>query len=223
MHTRTKVLPAQHARFVAEFLKDLNGKQAAIRAGYSPKSAKVTACRLLHKPGIAAAVATQQKCLLDKTGLTGERILEELGRIACFDPVQLLYTAGHKKAGQLKPIHEMDEKTRACIASFEHAAANPRQSHAKRDEKGLYKVKLCDKLRALEMLGKRFGLFDGGRRHDTLDWDALAARLASVRNEAPVAAKTLRDHVSPTVGRRDLNEFFPRADDDLLGKFLFGS
>ena len=43
-------LTAKQARFVEEYLVDLNGTQAAIRAGYSPKTAAATASRLLRKP-----------------------------------------------------------------------------------------------------------------------------------------------------------------------------
>ena len=51
-------LPIKQERFVQEYAKDLNGKQAAIRAGYSERSAKVTACRMLTRANVQQALAT---------------------------------------------------------------------------------------------------------------------------------------------------------------------
>ena len=45
-------------RFIEQYVIDLNGKQAAIRAGYSPRSAKVTACRMLTRDNVQQALAT---------------------------------------------------------------------------------------------------------------------------------------------------------------------
>lgn len=51
-------LAVKQERFVREYVKDLNGKQAAIRAGYSERSAKVTACRILTHANVQQALAT---------------------------------------------------------------------------------------------------------------------------------------------------------------------
>lgn len=57
-------LTARQQRFVAEYAVDLNGTQAAIRAGYSPVRAKVTASELLDKPEIAEMVAVTNRNVL---------------------------------------------------------------------------------------------------------------------------------------------------------------
>lgn len=54
------MLTAKEQRFIREFRIDGDGANAARRAGYAPKSAKVTACRLLKKPAIAQAIANQE-------------------------------------------------------------------------------------------------------------------------------------------------------------------
>lgn len=51
-----KKLTPKQQKFVGEYLVDLNATQAAIRAGYSAKTAKVVGCQNLTKPNIAAAV-----------------------------------------------------------------------------------------------------------------------------------------------------------------------
>ena len=58
--TTTKKLTPKQELFVHEYLKDQNGAQAAIRAGYSPKTAKVTAFQLLKHPHISLLLQRQQ-------------------------------------------------------------------------------------------------------------------------------------------------------------------
>jgi len=72
-------------RFVDEYLIDLDGRHAAIRAGYTPRSAAHYAYRLLRMPEIADAVAAAMAERSRRTGITPERVLEELARIAFVD------------------------------------------------------------------------------------------------------------------------------------------
>jgi phage terminase small subunit len=72
----------KQARFVAEYLVDLNATQAAIRAGYSAKTARQQASELLAKPDIAQAVARAQEKRAQRTGITAEKVLEDIERIA---------------------------------------------------------------------------------------------------------------------------------------------
>ncbi len=72
----------RQARFVEEYLIDLNGVQAAIRAGYSPNGADVTAVRLLDKASVAAAIERRKARRAAKSGITQERVLEELSSLA---------------------------------------------------------------------------------------------------------------------------------------------
>ena len=65
-----------------EYLIDLNGTQAAIRAGYSKKTAGQIADENLKKPQIAKAIAARQEVLAEKTEITQEYILNNLKRIA---------------------------------------------------------------------------------------------------------------------------------------------
>ena len=55
------MLTAKEQRFIHEYRVDGDGANAARRAGYASKSAKVTACRLLKKPAIAEAIAHQEQ------------------------------------------------------------------------------------------------------------------------------------------------------------------
>lgn len=74
-------LTPKQARFVDEYLIDLNATQAAIRAGYSAKTADVQGPRLLGNVGVATAIAERQDARAERTGITSERVLAELAKI----------------------------------------------------------------------------------------------------------------------------------------------
>lgn len=75
-------LNAKQQRFVDEYLKDSNATQAAIRAGYSVKTANKAGPRLLVNVGIQKAVKKAQKSLSERTEITQEKVLEKLEGIA---------------------------------------------------------------------------------------------------------------------------------------------
>jgi phage terminase small subunit len=69
-------------RFVAEYLKDCNGKEAAIRAGYAAGSAKQRACELLQKSGVAAEIEAYRARVREESILSHEKSCEILSQIA---------------------------------------------------------------------------------------------------------------------------------------------
>lgn len=68
-------LTARQARFVQEYLLDLNAKQAAIRAGYSARAAKVTGCRMLTQANVAAAIAKAQEKRAERVEVKQDEVL----------------------------------------------------------------------------------------------------------------------------------------------------
>ena len=75
-------LTDKQRRFVAEYLVDLNATQAAMRAGYSAKTAAEQASRLLTNVKVKAAIEAGQKKTATKLEITKERIVEELAKLA---------------------------------------------------------------------------------------------------------------------------------------------
>lgn len=144
-------LTDKQQRFVAEYLKDLNATQAAIRTGYSPKTAQEQGSRLLSNAMIAQAVSDGAAKRLDRAELTAVRVLEEMRRIA-FSDIQGLFDA----AGNLKPIHELTPDQAAAIASIEVVKKNVAAGDGQVDT--IHKIKVWDKPKVLDMLGKHFGL-----------------------------------------------------------------
>lgn len=132
------------ARFVREYARDFNGTQAAIRAGYHPHSAGRTAYKLLQDPVILAAVHKGIARLHAKTDVTAERVLTELARIAYGDITAMVRI----------------RNGRVCVADSDALTQDQRSAIAEISETadGI-RVKLADKTKALEMLGKRLALW----------------------------------------------------------------
>lgn len=82
-------LTAQQRLFVAEYLKDRNATQAAIRAGYSTKTADQIGHQLLKKTSVAQAVERQQKASIERTLGSADEVLSQMWQLATFDANQL--------------------------------------------------------------------------------------------------------------------------------------
>ncbi len=77
-------------RLVDEYLLNLNAAQAAIRAGYSPRTAKQIAYETLNKPEVQELVRERQAALAERTEITQDAVLQRLWAIATADPSQLM-------------------------------------------------------------------------------------------------------------------------------------
>ncbi len=73
----TKKLTPKQNRFVDEYLIDLNATQAAIRAGYSPRTARAIACENLAKPDIQEAIALAKQARAEATKIDSEWVLRQ--------------------------------------------------------------------------------------------------------------------------------------------------
>lgn len=145
------VLTPQQALFVEEYLVDRNATQAAIRAKYSPKSAAAQASELLKVPKVAKAVAAGIAARTQRLEISGDRVLQELAKIAFVD-LRKAVRWGKSPNGlgaypvELVPSEELDDDTAAAV------------SEVALTETGV-KIKLHDKRAALVDLGKHLGLF----------------------------------------------------------------
>ena len=83
-------LTPKQQRFVDEYLIDLNATQAAIRAGYSARSAAVEGARLLTNAKVGAAVAAAQSARATRTQITADAVLTRWWSIATADPNELI-------------------------------------------------------------------------------------------------------------------------------------
>lgn len=132
--------------FARQYIKlQFNGKHAAIAAGYSKKTAEATASRMLRNSKVKGLLAKFSAPANKKMNISVERTLTELARCAYLDPRMLF-----RNDGSIKHISELDDDTAACIAGVEMGG---------RGGKRVERVKMTDKLRALDMLGRYLKLF----------------------------------------------------------------
>ncbi|MGV2099043.1 terminase small subunit [Rhizobium sp. 21-4511-3d] len=163
-------LSPKQARFVQEYLLDLNATQAAIRAGYSEKTAHSQGPRLLENVGVQAAIQKAKEQRADRTKINADWLLERLAEEATAD-IADLYT----DAGSLKPIKEWPLIWRqGLVGGIEIETLRPRGSkgtgqwHGKaqdiheeeepEEETVVTKIKLSDRIRRLELIGKHVGV-----------------------------------------------------------------
>jgi phage terminase small subunit len=144
-------LNARQEQFVAEYLIDLNATQAAIRAGYSPKTASEQSFDLLRKPQIAQAIAEKRQEAQKSTNITVERVLKEVAGLAFFDVRKLVNADGSPKR-----ITDLDDETARAIQGIELQTVKDGEN----DFALVRKYKVADKNAALEKLMKHLGLFE---------------------------------------------------------------
>lgn len=145
--------------FCREYLRDFNATQAAIRAGYSRKTAGSIGGENLQKPEIQALIKTYAEQLNERTGNDIERIITELQLIAFGG---LKDVADWNESGlQVRASDEMDDEARLVSEITESRTVT------KDETISTIKVKLYDKLRALDMLGRYHKIFTDKIEHST--------------------------------------------------------
>lgn len=151
-----KPLSNKHQLFVAEYLIDLNATQAAIRAGYSPKTAGVQCDRLLKIPHVAAAIAKQQGKRLQKLEITAERVLNELALIGFCNMKDYM-----RVGADGDPYLCFSELTRDQAAALAEVTVEDFKDGRGEDARDVRRVKfkLADKRAALVDMGKHLGMF----------------------------------------------------------------
>ena len=140
-------LTEKQKRFVAEYLVDLNATQAAIRAGYSKKTAEVIGYENLRKPQIADEIEKRQEKLRNKLEITQERVIEEIAGIA-FANASDFVTITATGLLDVKPTSKMPKEKLPALAGIKYSA------------NGAVEIKLHDKPAALRMLAEHLGLFN---------------------------------------------------------------
>ena len=149
----TKTLTDKQRRFAEEYVVDFNGKQAAIRAGYSPRSAKVTAARLLTNANLQSLIREKVEKHAERAEITTDRIFEEYGRLAFSDLRDVVSWSRFGVA--LKDSGALSEEAAATVREVTESVTD-------REDGGTTvrrTVKLHDKLGALRDLAKIMGMF----------------------------------------------------------------
>jgi len=139
-------LAPKEARFVEEYLIDLNAGAAAVRAGYSARHKYATGWDLLRKPEIQAAIQSAQKERSHRTGITQDRVLREIALLGFADLSE--FARWGPDGMDVKDSEKLDPERRRAIVSVSQT------------QHGMT-IKLADKLAALEKLCRHLGLYEG--------------------------------------------------------------
>ncbi len=152
--SKNELSPKQE-RFCQEYIIDLNGTQAAIRAGYSPKTANEQSAQLLAKLSIKSRVDELNNGIKDKLIITAERVLAELARLATMDIAKAF-----DGEGNLLDIKDMPEDVRRAIASIEVA-----ESEVDGRITTTKKIKFWDKNKSLETCARHLKMLTDKVEH----------------------------------------------------------
>ncbi|WP_162660683.1 terminase small subunit [Tuwongella immobilis] len=145
------MLTPKQERFCQEYIVDLNASAAARRAGYSHRTAGSIGEELLRKPEISARIRELKDEQARRTQITADQVLAELARIAYIDPRKLFHPDG-----SLRSISDLDEDTARAIAAIDIEERLSGRDPVIRTTK---KIKLWNKVEALDRLARHFGLF----------------------------------------------------------------
>ena len=141
-------LTEKQQRFVDEYLIDLNATQAAIRAGYSAKTADVQGSRMLGNVKVQQAVAEAMAARSKRTGVNQDRVVLELAKLAFVKMTDVV-----DSQGQIKDTATDDDLS--CIESIKYKESDNEFGGSVERE-----VKISSKLKALELLGKHLGMWN---------------------------------------------------------------
>ena len=144
-------LSAKRQRFIEEYLIDLNGKQAAIRAGYTPASASVTASRLLANDNVKNEVARRQAHFSEKLCINTENVINELANIAFGNLGDFISI---DRDGGLRLVKDafLDREKTAALSNV--------VAEIKADGSQTIRLTAANKTAALMGLSRHLGLFD---------------------------------------------------------------
>ena len=145
-------------RFCDEYLIDLNATRA-YKVAYpkfkKDETANAAASRMLRNVKIQEYISEKQKKIEQRTEITQDMVIKELAKIAFLD-IRKLYTEN----GQLKNIADIDTDTAGAISQLETLEEYEGYGNDREKVGDTQKVKLLDKTRALELLGRHLGIFN---------------------------------------------------------------
>jgi phage terminase small subunit len=154
MKTKARLRP-QPERFCQEYIKDLNGTQAAIRAGYSEKSAFAQASQLLSLHKVVVRIDQLKLARQQRTEITSDRVMQELAVIGFSDIADFI-----DENGCVRPIKDIPPHSRRAISSFEVIEIFHGHGENKVCIGQHKKIRFWDKNKALEIMTKHLGIPD---------------------------------------------------------------
>ena len=145
-------------RFCDEYLIDLNATRA-YKVAYprckKDETANAASSRMLRNVKVQEYISEKQKEIEKRTEVTQDMVIKELAKIAFLD-IRKLYT----ESGQLKNVADIDSDTAGAISSLETLEEYEGYGDDREKIGDTQKVRLLDKTKALELLGRHLGIFN---------------------------------------------------------------
>ena len=144
-------LTDKQKRFCEEYVIDLNGSQAAIRAGYTEKSARVTAAKMLTNANIEGYISQLKQKHSESTDISAERVLKEYASLGFANAADF-----YEPNGEAKPINELTKEQSKAISKVVRKVVKTDNG----TEITTFSYQFHDKLKALENVAKHIGFFE---------------------------------------------------------------
>jgi len=145
-----------HIKFADKYFETLNASQSAIYAGFSEDTSRQIGYNLLQREDVQGYIENLRLEQQSKHGVTKDRLIEEYAKIAFFDIREVFDVDGG-----LINIKQLDDKSAGAIASIKSSEEWGEDDNGDKTIVGTLKeVKVFDKIRALQDLGKHLGLFE---------------------------------------------------------------
>ncbi|MCK5617463.1 terminase small subunit [Candidatus Pacearchaeota archaeon] len=135
-------------KYVHNLVKGMTQIKAYIKAGYAPKGASAASSRLSANVKIIKELAIRKARAAKLADVNAANIIKGIAQIAFFDIRKIF-----NRDGTLKAIHELGDDTAAALAGVDVIEGVIAKTYTK-------KIKIADKLKALENLAKIEGLFE---------------------------------------------------------------
>lgn len=175
-------LTAKQHRFCQEYLVDLNAAQAAIRAGYSEKTAKSIGQENLTKPDLQAVIQELMEKRSNRTEITSDSVLQEIAKLA-FANMQ-----DYTKVRDGVLVGNMSNVTRDQLAAVQEFTVDVRKDYDSEGNEGgeveKFRFKLADKKGSLELLGRHLKLFTDKVEVKESVTEEMAALMQQISNGA---------------------------------------
>ena len=140
-------LNVRQLTFIHEYALTGNGRQSAIKAGYSAHSADALASNLLVKPKIKTELLRLKKEMGERFAMKVDNILEQLSRMVFADPREYVDAEGKQVS-----LHLLSDAAASALQSFETNTVGGRITRTK--------YKLVDKAAAIDKAMRHLGLFE---------------------------------------------------------------
>lgn len=174
-------LTPKQARFVEEYLKDLNATQAYKRAGYTAKgnAAEVNAARLLSNAKVQRFIQERMQERSQQTQIDTNYVLNRLVEIDQMDVLDIL-----EDDGSLKPVREWPQAWRRYLSGMDVAEMFEGQGDERKVIGVLKKIKWPDKLKNLDLLGRHVDVQAWKERVEHDISDRMADKIVAARKRA---------------------------------------